>query len=118
MLLLLVAWIIAILFTGLPKESTNKWQLVQNAAARILTNTQKRDHISLVLESMHWLPVLFRIDFKVLLMIYKALHNLALTYLSDCLSFYQPAFFLSLRSSNVSLLKVPKECITRKLISI
>jgi len=38
---------------------------------------RKRDHITLMLKSLHWLPVKFRIDFKVLLFVYKALIGLA-----------------------------------------
>ena len=33
-----------------------------------------------LLASLHWLPVKARVDFKVLLLTYKALHGLAPTY--------------------------------------
>ena len=59
-------------------------------AARILTRTQKCDHITPVLASLHWLPVMARADFKVLLLTYKALHGLAPTYLSDLVLPYIP----------------------------
>ncbi len=41
----------------------NKLQLVQNAAARVLTRTRKYDHISPVLSTLHWLPIKHCIDF-------------------------------------------------------
>ncbi len=53
----------------LPKKSIRQLQLIQNAAARILTRTRKSEHITPVLRSLHWLPVTFRIDFKVLLLL-------------------------------------------------
>ncbi|XP_071398588.1 deoxynucleoside triphosphate triphosphohydrolase SAMHD1-like isoform X2 [Centroberyx affinis] len=93
------------LFTGLPKKSIRKLQLVQNAAARVLTKTKKMDHITPLLKTLHWLPVSFRIDFKVLLLVYKALNDLAPPYIRDVLSFYVPA--RSLRSSTALLLDVP-----------
>ena len=58
------------LFTGLPKKTTDRLQLIQNSAARLLTNTKKREHISPVLATLHWLPVIYRIYFKVLLLTY------------------------------------------------
>ncbi len=60
----------------------NKLQMVQNAAAKVLTRTRKYDHISPVLSTLRWLPIKYRIDFKVLLIIYKALNGLAPQYLS------------------------------------
>ncbi|XP_049912490.1 3-oxo-5-alpha-steroid 4-dehydrogenase 2-like, partial [Epinephelus moara] len=44
-------------FTGLSKKSIRQLQLVQNAAARVLTNTKRVEHITPVLKSLHWLPV-------------------------------------------------------------
>ena len=38
-----------------------KLQRVQNAAARLLTSSRKYDHITPVLQELHWLPVGYRI---------------------------------------------------------
>ncbi len=53
----------------------NKLQMVQNAEARVLTRTRKYDHISPVLSTLHWLPIKHRIDFKILVITYKALNG-------------------------------------------
>ncbi len=55
----------------------NKLQMVQNAAARFLSRTRKYDHISSVMSTLHWHPIKHRIDFKILLITYKALNGLA-----------------------------------------
>ncbi|XDV14238.1 hypothetical protein PO909_002414, partial [Leuciscus waleckii] len=62
------------LLGGCPARLINKLQLVQNAAARVLTRTRKYDHISPVLSTLHWLPIKHRIHFKIT---YKALNGLA-----------------------------------------
>ncbi len=91
------------LLGGCSARLINKLQLVQNAAARVLTRTRKYDHISPVLSTLHWLPTKHRIDFKILLMTYKALNGLAPQYLSELLSHYSPP--RPLRSQNSGRLK-------------
>uniref|UniRef100_A0A3P9D180 Uncharacterized protein n=1 Tax=Maylandia zebra TaxID=106582 RepID=A0A3P9D180_9CICH len=81
-------------------------QRVQNAAARLLTGTRKFEHISPVLASRHWLPISFRIHFKILLFTFKTLHGLAPSYLSELLQPYTPT--RSLRSADQLLLKIPR----------
>uniref|UniRef100_A0A8C6KUQ2 Reverse transcriptase domain-containing protein n=1 Tax=Nothobranchius furzeri TaxID=105023 RepID=A0A8C6KUQ2_NOTFU len=71
------------LLSGSPQNVVKSLQLVQNAAARVLMRIKKRDHISPVLASLHWLPVKFRIDFEILLLTYKALNNQSPPYISD-----------------------------------
>ncbi len=80
------------LLGGCPASSINKLQIVQNAAARVLTRSRKYDHITPILQSLHWLPIKFRISYKILLPAYKALNDLAPAYLTNLLSRYnQPA---------------------------
>ncbi len=52
-----------------------KLQMVQNAAARVLTRIRKYDHITPVLSTLHWLLIKYRIDFKIVLITYKALNS-------------------------------------------
>jgi len=94
------------LLAGAPKCETDRLQRLQNTAARIITRTRKHDHITGVLQKLHWLPVNERIIFKILLLVYKCLNDSAPTYLKDLLEHYHPA--RNLRSENQLLLKIPK----------
>jgi len=55
-LALLMDWYNSLLY-GEPENLLMKVQSVQNAAARLLTNTRRQDHITPVLCQLHWLPV-------------------------------------------------------------
>ena len=68
--------------------------------------TNRRDHVSPVLASLHWLPVKFRIKFKILLLTYKALNDRAPSYLKDLIVGYFPN--RALRSQTAGLLVVPR----------
>ncbi len=59
------------LLGGCPASSINKLQKAQNSAARVLTRSRKYDHITPILQSLHWLPIKFRISYKILLLAYK-----------------------------------------------
>ncbi len=67
---------------------------------------EKRDHITPVLSSLHWLPVQYRIDFKILLMVFKALHNMSPSYITNLLEYHTSA--RTLRSADKLLLAVPR----------
>lgn len=43
-----------------------RFQLIQNAAARLLTGSKRYEHITPVLATLHWITLSFRIDFKIL----------------------------------------------------
>ncbi len=94
------------LLGGCPTSSINKLQIVQNAAARVLTRSRKYDRITPILQSLHWLPINFRISYKILLLAYKALNDLAPAFLTNLLSRYNPT--RSIRSQNSGLLVVPR----------
>ena len=96
----------ALLF-GLPKYQLDRLQELQNAAARVIFRIAKFDPITPALIDLHWLPVTFRVQFKLLLFVYKTLHNQSPSYIKDLLSL-KPAANYALRLSAQSLLVIPK----------
>ena len=84
----------------------NKLQRVQNTAARLITRTKKHNHITPVLVSLHWIPVQYRIQYKLLLYTFKALNGLAPIYLEELINIYQPT--RSLRSEHEMRLIQPR----------
>ncbi len=94
------------LLGGCPASSIKKLQKVQNAASRVLIRSRKYDHITPILQSLHWQPIKFRSSYKILFLTYKALNGLAPAYLTSLLSRYNPTY--SLRSYNSGLLVVPR----------
>ena len=85
---------------------THHLQRVQNSAARLVTGASKYAHISPVLELLHWLPVEFRPQYKILIYTFKAIQNAGPIYLNKLVTPYQPK--RCLRSSTEALIVVPK----------
>ena len=92
------------LLVGLPIETINRLQTVQNNAARLVFRKRKYDHVTPLLYELHWLPVSKRIDYKVCVFCYKTINNMAPMYMSTMIQTYTPA--RNLRSSNDSTVLV------------
>ena len=71
------------LLIDLPLTHIQRLQSVQNAAARLIFNLRRCDHITDVLISLHWLRVPERIIFKVAMLTYRAVHGSAPPYLAS-----------------------------------
>jgi len=93
------------LLYGISQYNINRLQRIQNCAARIITNTKKYDHITPVLQKLHWLPVTQRINFKLLLLIYKAIIKEAPDYICKLIEIKTSQ--RALRLSDDILLEVP-----------
>ena len=98
------------LILTLPYELQCTWRESRLLPAKLIDKLQriqfKFDHISDALQRLHWLPIRFRIQFKVLLCVYKSIRDIGPTYLSEMISVYEPA--RRLRSGNKFLLSVGK----------
>ena len=90
----------------LPDYQIYKLQLIQNNTARMIKGLRKHHHITPTLKELHWLPVPERIQYKIILLVFKCVHNQAPSYLMEMICPYQPT--RALRSSSHLLLEARK----------
>ena len=95
------------LLYGLPKYQLSKLQHIMNMAARLIMDTMKFDHINPVLYNLHWLPVNYRIQFKILMITFKAIHGMAPSYLSNLICIRSSSRY-SLCNNDIIFLEMPK----------
>ncbi len=62
-------------------------QYAQNTAARLVTKSFKFDHITPILIKLHWLSIKQRITFKMIILTFKSIHNVAPAYISESIVF-------------------------------
>ena len=93
------------LLFGTSTRNLQRLQRVQNALARVVSGTRRRDHISPVLRELHWLPVPLRIEYKVALITHKVLSTGQPLYLRNLVTEYKPT--RQLRSEGQRLLAKP-----------
>ena len=79
------------LLYALPESQITKLQRIQNSAARLVSLSRKYDHLTPILHELHWLPVKYRIIYKILLLTYKCLHGMGPIYLQELLKEYKPS---------------------------
>ena len=94
------------LLVGLPQHLVARIQRCQNITALIVTCQKKTCHITPILMELHWLPVEFQIQYKVLLHVFRALNGLSPGYLAGMLECHVPT--CSLRSTDRMLLTGPR----------
>ena len=73
------------LLAGISESLLKRLVNIQRTAARIVTRKRKYDPISHDLVELHWLPIKQRIDFKIIVLVYKCLHQSAPNYLAELL---------------------------------
>ena len=78
------------LLGGLPKSSINRMQAVQNMAAKITLGRHEYDSASRCLFQLYWLPIKYRIDYKIISMVHKCLHEDVPPYLTRMIQHSKP----------------------------
>ena len=86
------------LLYGISGYLLDQLQRCQNYAARVVTLTRKFDHVTPVLYELHWLPIRYRIEFKIILLTYKCLNDIGPLYLKELVELKAYDHGYSLRS--------------------
>jgi exonuclease III len=73
-------------YANMPNVHISRLQSVLNASARLITNQSKYCHITPLLRGLHWLPKWARIDFRVCVLVYRAMNNISPSYLKEMFS--------------------------------
>jgi hypothetical protein len=97
---------------GLPLYRQRHLQSVLNAAARLTLRLQRWDHVTDALASLHWLKVPERVDYKMAVMTYRALHGQSPPYLQVFQRVADLPGRRRLRSSSSFRLEVPAHRLT------
>ena len=84
---------------GASEHNLAKLQQAQNALARVVPFTKRADHIQPVLQKLHWLPITYRIDFKVATIAYMVRQTGCPAYLASSVVKYVTTQQLRLLSS-------------------
>ena len=71
------------LLYGIPQSSLKKMQRVQNMCARLVLRKKKKDSATACLRELHWLPVKYRIQHKILTLTHKCYHNIGPAYIQQ-----------------------------------
>ena len=73
------------LLIGATDTVIGMYQRIQNIAAKLILNRSKTDSATQVQYELHWLPIKARIEYKILLLVFRCLHNMAPKYLENLL---------------------------------
>ena len=96
------------LLIGAMDTVIGKYQRVQNIAAKLILNRSKTDSATKARYELHWLPIKARIKYKILLLVFKCLHNMAPKYLENLLVINnREGLARNLRSNDAVTLIVP-----------
>ena len=101
------------MFYGLPAYRIAKLQRVQNTAARLVYMIPKFAHISPYLKELHWLPIKFRIEFKITILTFQAIHGLDPKYLCELVRIKEQSNYHLQSSEEIILVQPPEKSLTR-----
>ena len=95
------------LLFGIRAVDIQRLQRVQNRAAKLVFQVGKYEHVTPLLNELHWLPIGRRITFKILMLVYNCLHRNSPSYLYNLITHRNSRPGLR-SSSDASILHIPR----------
>ena len=77
------------LLLGIQKYNIQKIQRIQNMACRLINQLPRHSRVLEYMKNLHWLKIPERIEYKVLTIMYKCIHNSAPQYLQELVIQYR-----------------------------
>ena len=106
-----LGWTIATLCSvDITAKNITRLQRVQNSLARVVCCAPYRSPSRSMLQSLHWLPIEYRIQHKIATLTFKVRFHHQPNYLHQLITTYTPSCLL--RSSDAGLLVVPRTSTT------
>ena len=98
---------------GISDRLLHRLEMVQRSAARVVLRIRHGDRRSMTaaLKLLHWLPMKWRVEYKLLVLVFRALHDRTPAYLASLITQYVPS--RALRSAGQALLTVPRHNLER-----
>ena len=93
------------LLLGVSDQQLSKLQKIQNMACHVINIFRKHDHVSNEMRNLHWLKIPECIQYKVLIIMYQCISDLAPSFITVLLDFHLSRD--SLRSDTQGMLPIP-----------
>ena len=90
----------------MPEKDIARLRRVQNCLARVVAKAPRFSRLGPILKRLHWLPVKFRIHFKICAITFRTLKDNQTAYLADLLVRLKCSIYL--RSTNSNRFVVPR----------
>ena len=96
------------LLYSLPKKTIRSYQVIQNMCAKLVLGRPKYSSSTKALKCLQWLPVQWRITYKIGLLTFKCINKVAPRYLQELITIRRPAQD-NMRSNTIGpILELPK----------
>ena len=91
------------LLYGVAATNLSKLQRVQNAAVRLVCSLPRHEHVTSSFIRLHWLPIKFRINFKIAMLCFKCIHGHARSYLKSMVAIKKTSTYNRRSSTSIQL---------------